>query len=94
MASQSAGQCGPCVFGLGALAGALQRLAAGQGEPADAKRIVRWTEMVRGRGACAHPDGVARLLDSSTRLFGEALDDHAHRGRCEACAPVRTAVAA
>jgi NADH:ubiquinone oxidoreductase subunit F (NADH-binding) len=92
MASQSAGQCGPCVFGLSALAGVLERLASGHGSRDDAARVARWTEMVRGRGACAHPDGVARLLASATRVFEEELDDHIHRGACAACA--RVAVAA
>jgi NADH:ubiquinone oxidoreductase subunit F (NADH-binding) len=93
MASQSAGQCGPCVFGLGALAGVLERLAAGRGARDDAARLARWTEMVRGRGACAHPDGVARLLASARRVFEEELDDHVRYGGCAACArtPVRVA---
>jgi NADH:ubiquinone oxidoreductase subunit F (NADH-binding) len=93
MASQSAGQCGPCVFGLGALAGVLERLAAGHGDRDDAARLARWTEMVRGRGACAHPDGVARLLASTARVFAEELDDHVWRGACASCAqaPVRAA---
>jgi NADH:ubiquinone oxidoreductase subunit F (NADH-binding) len=92
MASQSAGQCGPCVFGLGALAGGLERLAAGHGGREDAAHLERWTEMVRGRGACAHPDGVARLLDSAKRVFEEELDDHVRYGGCAACA--RTPVGA
>jgi NADH:ubiquinone oxidoreductase subunit F (NADH-binding) len=91
MASQSAGQCGPCVFGLGALAGVLERLAAGHGGRDDAARLARWTRMVRGRGACAHPDGVARLLASATTVFEEELHDHVHRGACEACARVPVA---
>jgi NADH:ubiquinone oxidoreductase subunit F (NADH-binding) len=95
MASQSAGQCGPCVFGLGALAGVLERLAAGRGDRGDAARLARWTEMVRGRGACAHPDGVARLLASATDVFEEEFDDHVHRGACGACGRVgMTSVAA
>ena len=93
MASQSAGQCGPCVHGLGALAGVLERLAAGRGDRDDAARLRRWTGMVRGRGACAHPDGVARLLTSAARMFAEELDDHVRGGACAACArtPVRAA---
>jgi len=90
MAGESAGQCGPCVFGLGAIAGALERLAAGHGSRDDAARLARWTEMVRGRGACAHPDGVVRMLTSALRLFAEELDDHARGGACAAC--VRTPV--
>jgi NADH:ubiquinone oxidoreductase subunit F (NADH-binding) len=94
MASQSARQCGPCVHGLGALAGALERLASGRGDRDDAARLARWSEMVRGRGACAHPDGVARLLTSATREFAEELDDHARRGACAACARVPVGMAA
>jgi NADH:ubiquinone oxidoreductase subunit F (NADH-binding) len=94
MASQSAGQCGPCVFGLGALAGVLERLAAGRGARDDPARLARWTEMVRGRGACAHPDGVARLLASTARVFEEELHDHIHRGACTACARTPVPVAA
>jgi NADH:ubiquinone oxidoreductase subunit F (NADH-binding) len=94
MASQSAGQCGPCVHGLGALGGVLERLAAGRGGREDADRLVRWTEMVRGRGACAHPDGVARMLASATRVFAEELADHVRHRACRACAPTALRVAA
>jgi NADH:ubiquinone oxidoreductase subunit F (NADH-binding) len=94
LAAQSAGQCGPCVHGLGALAGVLQRLAAGRGEPADPARLQRWTAMVRGRGACAHPDGVARLLHSAAGTFAEELEDHVRYGYCAACASARHLVAA
>jgi NADH:ubiquinone oxidoreductase subunit F (NADH-binding) len=94
MASQSAGQCGPCVHGLGALGGVLERLAAGRGGREDAHRLVRWTEMVRGRGACAHPDGVARMLASATRLFAEELADHVRHRACRACARTALRVAA
>jgi NADH:ubiquinone oxidoreductase subunit F (NADH-binding) len=94
MASQSAGQCGPCVFGLGALAGVLERLATGYGGRDDAARLARWTRMVRGRGACAHPDGVARLLASATQVFAEELDEHVRYDGCAACARTRVGVAA
>jgi NADH:ubiquinone oxidoreductase subunit F (NADH-binding) len=86
MAAESAGQCGPCVHGLGALAGVLDRFATARTAPGDGERLVRWTDMVRGRGACAHPDGVARMLASATRLFRAELEDHARRGPCSACA--------
>jgi NADH:ubiquinone oxidoreductase subunit F (NADH-binding) len=86
MASESAGQCGPCVHGLGSLAGVLDRFATARTVPGDGERLVRWTEMVRGRGACAHPDGVARMLASATRLFRAELEEHARRGACSGCA--------
>jgi len=86
MAGQSAGQCGSCVNGLAAIAGVLQRLATGHGSPDDLRLLTRWTAMVDGRGACAHPTGTVRMVTSATRLFAAELEDHAHHGACAACA--------
>jgi NADH:ubiquinone oxidoreductase subunit F (NADH-binding) len=86
LAGQSAGQCGPCVHGLGALADVVSRFAAGRTATGDAQRLVRWIEMVRRRGACAHPDGVARMLASACEAFRDELEDHAQRGPCARCA--------
>ena len=85
LANESAGQCGPCVHGLGALAGVLNRIAAGHAEREDFPRLTRWTDMVRRRGACAHPDGAARMLSSARRVFADELHDHAHHGPCTRC---------
>jgi NADH:ubiquinone oxidoreductase subunit F (NADH-binding) len=85
MAGESAGQCGPCVHGLGALAGVLARIAGRRPEGEDFERMARWTDMIRRRGACAHPDGAARMLASARRLFAAELADHAARGPCRAC---------
>jgi NADH:ubiquinone oxidoreductase subunit F (NADH-binding) len=92
MAGESAGQCGPCVHGLGSLAAVLDRFATARTVPGDGERLVRWTEMVRGRGACAHPDGVARMLASATRLFRTELEEHARHGPCSGCASPSTLV--
>jgi NADH:ubiquinone oxidoreductase subunit F (NADH-binding) len=86
LAAESAGQCGPCVHGLGALAAVLGRFATGHIAAGDGERLLRWIEMVRRRGACAHPDGVARMLASATRLFRSELNEHALGGRCARCA--------
>jgi len=81
LAGESAGQCGPCRFGLPALAQALWELAS-PGRTASARgQLDRWTAMVDGRGACHHPDGVARFLRSALRVFGPEVDRHA-LGRC------------
>ena len=62
LADESAGQCGPCVRGLDAVATALAQLATGkQSQP----RLQRWLEHVSGRGACRHPDGAARFIASA-----------------------------
>jgi NADH:ubiquinone oxidoreductase subunit F (NADH-binding) len=81
MASESARQCGPCIFGLGAIASASQRLATTDGSPMDLANLQRWASMVRGRGACHHPDGAAGLVESSLRTFGHEYELHARR-RC------------
>jgi NADH:ubiquinone oxidoreductase subunit F (NADH-binding) len=67
LAGESAGQCGPCVFGLDAIAGAFESLA--QGNAGAASQLTRWTAQVRGRGACRHPDGAARFVESALDLF-------------------------
>src|SRR5581483_7151119 len=78
LAASSAGQCGPCVHGLAAIADAFQSLAACDGVD---RRLVRWLEDVRGRGACRHPDGVSALAASALRTFAGEVDSHL-RGRC------------
>jgi len=80
LADESAGQCGPCVFGLDAIAGQLERLATGTGS--DLALLRRWTGQVgAGRGACKHPDGTVRMIASALEVFGEEVRRHA-RGWC------------
>jgi NADH:ubiquinone oxidoreductase subunit F (NADH-binding) len=85
LAGQSAGQCGPCVFGLPAIAGQVERLAEGRG--ADTGLLRRWLGQVDGRGGCAHPGGAVRLVRSALRTFGPELSRHAG-GRCSGTARV------
>ena len=85
LADESAGQCGPCLFGLDAIAGELQRIA--EGRTSDLSLLRRWLGQVEGRGACHHPDGVIRLIRSTLALFGPELERHAH-GWCCATRPV------
>jgi NADH:ubiquinone oxidoreductase subunit F (NADH-binding) len=86
LADESAGQCGPCRFGLPALAGQAERLA--DGRDADPGLLRRWLGQIDGRGGCAHPDGVVRLVRSALRTFGAEMEEHAG-GRCSG---VRTGV--
>jgi NADH:ubiquinone oxidoreductase subunit F (NADH-binding) len=76
MASQSAGQCGPCVFGLPAIADDLQHLSAGRTDPQWRDRIERRLTQVDGRGACRHPDGVVRLVRSALDVFAPEVVAH------------------
>lgn len=76
LADQNAGQCGPCVFGLPAMAEALEAL--------DVNRLRRLVPQVHGRGACAHPNGATRFIASAVDVFADEI--HRHReGLC--CAP-------
>lgn len=83
LASQSAGQCGPCVHGLTAIADSVRELASGRAHPGELGRLLRWTSEVRGRGACHHPDGAARFVESAVSVFEHELERH-RRGRCTA----------
>jgi NADH:ubiquinone oxidoreductase subunit F (NADH-binding) len=83
LAEHSAGQCGPCRVGLPAVAQVLHRLALGGAKSGDGERLSRWaSQLSGGRGACAHPDGAARLLASALRVFADDLRRHLHRGPC------------
>ena len=85
LAEENAGQCGPCSNGLPAIAGALREMSEGLGGTSALQDIRRWTELVRGRGACAHPDGTAHFVTSALGVFAAEFDDHARHGPCEAC---------
>ena len=80
MAGESAGQCGPCVFGLPAIADDLERLWAGRADAALLGRIEDRARAIEGRGACRHPDGVVRLVRSALAVFAADVRGHA-RGR-------------
>jgi NADH:ubiquinone oxidoreductase subunit F (NADH-binding) len=81
LANESAGQCGPCVNGLDAIATSLERIAAGRPDRSP-EQILRWTSQVLGRGACKHPDGAVRFVESGLRVFAREFELHAHAHRC------------
>jgi NADH:ubiquinone oxidoreductase subunit F (NADH-binding) len=84
-AEQSAGQCGPCVNGLHAVAETVRQLAAGTAGRTARSDLDRWTSQLPRRGACQHPDGAVRFITSSLRAFEAEFRDHARRGPCERC---------
>jgi NADH:ubiquinone oxidoreductase subunit F (NADH-binding) len=86
LAEQSAGQCGPCVHGLDAIAGAIEEVTDGSATAGMGERIARWCTLASGRGACRHPDGAVRFITSALRVFAEEFADHTRHGRCDACA--------
>ncbi|HEX3692103.1 MAG TPA: NADH-ubiquinone oxidoreductase-F iron-sulfur binding region domain-containing protein [Solirubrobacteraceae bacterium] len=87
LAEQSAGQCGPCVHGLAALADTLERAMRGGVQAVHAAaRVQQLSTLVARRGACGHPDGSVRFVLSALDVFAEEFADHARHGACEACA--------
>ncbi|HVT41920.1 MAG TPA: NADH-ubiquinone oxidoreductase-F iron-sulfur binding region domain-containing protein [Acidimicrobiales bacterium] len=82
LAGQSAGQCGPCVYGLPAIADDLSRLARGQVDAGLLPRLERRLREVAGRGACRHPDGAVTLARSALQVFAADVGDHAHGAPC------------
>jgi NADH:ubiquinone oxidoreductase subunit F (NADH-binding) len=83
LAAESAGQCGPCVFGLRAIADTMTRVEHGRAGEADVADVERWTAQLVGRGACRHPDGAVQLMASALETFGDDVLLHARSGRCE-----------
>jgi NADH:ubiquinone oxidoreductase subunit F (NADH-binding) len=82
LANEGAGQCGPCVFGLPALADALADLAFQGGRGRAVGQIAALIGLVEGRGACRHPDGVTQLIRSALRAFAADAHRHEQQGPC------------
>jgi NADH:ubiquinone oxidoreductase subunit F (NADH-binding) len=80
LAGESAKQCGPCRFGLPALAADVTALA--MGHPTGLAAAFTHARVVDGRGACAHPDGAARFVTSGLHLLHDENDRHAQYGGC------------
>ena len=82
LADENAGQCGPCMFGLPALADAMADLAYHGGRRRALERVASLAGLVAGRGACRHPDGAVQLVRSALRVFEADARRHEHRGPC------------
>ncbi|HLI53321.1 MAG TPA: NADH-ubiquinone oxidoreductase-F iron-sulfur binding region domain-containing protein [Acidimicrobiales bacterium] len=82
MAGQSAGQCGPCANGLPALAEAFDQLVRGGHGSRAERRVAELAQVVAGRGACHHPDGVIRMATSAIRVFAAEVAHHRELGPC------------
>ena len=76
LAAESSAQCGPCFFGLRALADACHRISGSGSNSSDLQRLHRWASEVRGRGACKHPDGAVGFLASALNVFAAEFAHH------------------
>jgi NADH:ubiquinone oxidoreductase subunit F (NADH-binding) len=84
LAGENAGQCGPCMFGLPAVARAFTALARGTLGADERSALERWLTVVPGRGACRNPDGALQLAGSALRTFPADLEDHLAGRPCAA----------
>jgi NADH:ubiquinone oxidoreductase subunit F (NADH-binding) len=84
LADQSADQCGPCYFGLPAIAQDFAQLAAGCPNGPVLERLDRRIGQLAGRGACRHPDGAVRLAGSALTAFAADVHAHARHMPCRA----------
>lgn len=82
LAGASAGQCGPCLFGLPALAASVAKLRVGAGRRGELRRLPGHVAAVDGRGACHHPDGAARLVRSAVDTFRDDVSAHSSGHPC------------
>ena len=84
LASETAGQCGPCVYGLAAIANGMTELADGRASGNAVAQLHRWANQIEGRGACSFPDGAVRLLRSALMVFNADVARHLDHGPCSA----------
>ena len=83
MANESARQCGPCAFGLPALADDLSHLTQSTRDVQFAyQRLVERCGIIEGRGACRHPDGVIHLIRSALAVFAADIEAHLRGNPC------------
>lgn len=80
LAGESAGQCGPCTFGLPAIAEDVALLASSQ--RVDPSRLSLRLGRVDGRGACHHPTGAVGFVASALTAFAADVRDHLDRRGC------------
>jgi NADH:ubiquinone oxidoreductase subunit F (NADH-binding) len=81
LANESAGQCGPCKFGLPEMATLLERIASGDRDPSLAHELREVGQSVLGRGSCHHPNGTVRFTTSTLTAFASDAQAHLH-GQC------------
>ena len=85
-ADAGARQCGPCMFGLPAIAADM--IALGSGDRGALDRLRRRLPVINGRGGCGHPDGAVALAASALLVLSTREGGHLHQhltgGGCQA----------
>ena len=88
LANESARQCGPCLHGVAAVARDLALLCTVDADAHVTARLRSRIGVIDGRGACALPDGVRRLVASVLRGFPDHVGMHERFGPCRGAAGV------
>jgi NADH:ubiquinone oxidoreductase subunit F (NADH-binding) len=81
LAAEAGGQCGPCLNGMPALARAFDEVLVGFDVAGARDRVLRYGDLVAGRGLCGLPHGASALAGSALTAFEADLHAHA-RGGC------------
>jgi NADH:ubiquinone oxidoreductase subunit F (NADH-binding) len=91
-ARENAGQCGSCFNGTAAMSAVLDALRDGAAADGDLARLRRWSQVLRGRGACGTLDGAVNLAASLLAQFPGTVTSHLEGG-CDRCSvsPFRAA---
>jgi NADH:ubiquinone oxidoreductase subunit F (NADH-binding) len=87
---ESAGQCGPCMFGVPAVIGDM--IAMIDGRQPDRLGMMRFemrVDQLRDRGACRFPDGIGAFVTSVLRTFPKLIEAHAG-AVCPSCIDARS----
>lgn len=88
-AGESAGQCGPCMFGVPELSQLWQQFIRNQ-TPAHRVKLEQAIGLLPDRGGCRFPDGVAMMTKSALSALDSHLAEH-RSGTCSARRPRRSA---
>lgn len=82
---ENADQCGSCFNGTAAMAAAAEALRDGTADADDLARLERWSQVLRGRGACATLDAACNIAASMLALFADDVARHGDNS-CSVCA--------
>lgn len=80
----NARQCGACVNGTKGMSTLAQALRKQTAQPSDVERLQKWSQDLRGRGACGTLDGATNVAASLLREFPEIVAAHLY-GHCPKC---------
>ena len=88
------GSAVPAFNGVAAVAADLALLCSDRAGFNVTSRLRSRIEVIEGRGACALPDGVRRLVASVLDNFPEHVTRHEHHGACRDARPLALALPA